>query len=255
MPDSLARNNDDGLAHIQELLDNLLHTIANAQHRDPNQELAAFFPVKGARYDGKLMVVGRAVNGWGKGFLPQELVEPKSRREVIVLARKAAGKDPSRPLSWITDDWKETDYNPKRSAFWRLIRLLTHNLGIANDSEIEWPSHIVWSNLYKISPDEGGNPSNQLCSLQESQCIRMLQQEIALWHPNRIVFLTGYNWAKPFVEALGTAKAVSNGSLVQAVGRVTLPTDAGATFVVAPHPQGKPSARLAQDIGAALSDS
>lgn len=64
-------------------------------------------------------------------------------------------------MLWVKDGWGATDrYNTKRSAFWRAVRGVVEGLGISDVEHDTWSSHLVWSNLYKLSPADGGNPSD-----------------------------------------------------------------------------------------------
>ncbi len=126
-------------------------------------------------------------------------------------------------MQWVSDQWGISEpktYNTKRSAFWRVIRQVTGRLGIADIETDEWPSHLIWSNLYKIAPLDGGNPGEQLCRFQYDQCLKCLMQEIMGWKPRRILFLTGIGWANSFLEDLHQKK--NPGGYVEAVGELIM---------------------------------
>ena len=96
----------------------------------------------------------------------------------------------------------------------------------------------LWSNLYKVSPAEGGNPSERLRRIQLPGCVAMLQVEIEIYRPRRLLPLIGDHWVKPFLCALG---AVTVNGPNQSVRRASVLQHGGQTrFVVASHPQGKP---------------
>ncbi len=64
-----------------------------------------------------------------------------------------------------------------------------------------WPSRLIYSNLYKVAPHEGGNPGSRLCKTQQQACEDHLVAEIEMWKPKRVLFITGwYYWAQPFVD-------------------------------------------------------
>ena len=158
-----------------------------------NYELTAFFPLRGAKAAGEMMVVGRAVNGWARGFRPDE-ARSAQMDEIIQDARTCSLRGRTCPLLWVTDDWgvrgftcwacgKNFEENPQlcpscakgpikkrystaRSAFWREVKLLVNAWNIADVDKPEWPSHLIWTNLYKVSPVNGGNPTGHLQKVQ-----------------------------------------------------------------------------------------
>jgi len=134
----------------------------------PETELTAFWGRKGMHANGDLMVVGRAVNGWDDlMWNKNELRTPEEIHPRVVTARQSAESTDKCPMQWVNDCWrcnKIGSYNTARSPFWRVIRRVALELGVAK-SEEQWPSYIQWTNLYKISPKVTGNPSNGLCEL------------------------------------------------------------------------------------------
>lgn len=205
-----------------------------------SEPLCSFMALEGDRYKNgrKLMVVGRAVNSWGDGKSTAELQDLDARKNVMDGVFYPDGEC---QMAWVVRDAGASDqYNTNRSAFWRVIRQVSRGLGVWQDGqEDEWSSHLVWSNLYKISPHAGGNPSNKLCEIQEPGCIDLLREEIREYAPERIVFLTGMGWAWPFMKGLGAELQAADG-LVEAIGTISVPgADKETSFVVARHPQGK----------------
>ncbi len=142
------------------------------------------------------------------------------------------------PMLWVSRCWGETNgYNTRKSAFWRVIRATTGRLGVADVGAPTWPSFVAWSNLYKVSPSAGGNPSSALANAQLPQCIEILRAEIHAWAPRRVLFLTGRRWARPFLDGLGfVSDSDPLVNPVEASGTVFN----GARIIVGPHPQAKP---------------
>ena len=142
-------------------------------------------------------------------------------------------------MSWVSDHWSTKDrpvsekYRTNRSAFWRTTRRVVKELNIADVDTVEWPSHLVWSNLYKVSPATGGNPSDFLCDLQLSGCSDLLRLELQTYQPKRVLFLTGSNWADAFLKDIMIHKT-DGFDYVSGTGIVE-----GARFVIVSHPQGK----------------
>lgn len=221
---------------------------ANHSRLSPT-ELTAFLCMAGSLYEGRLMVVGRAVNGWTDGVLPADLAQPaKAQAFAKTVFESVTGANC--PMAWVSESWGTTSgYNSRRSAFWRSIRAVVHGLDIANVLLPQWPSHLLWSNLYKVAPAQGGNPDGNLCSLQLAGCIDLLRLEVDTYKPTRILFLTGMGWASPFLENLGlTINKNSTFKYVEGFGQAKLSSGHGFTFAVASHPQGKPETPWVNEV-------
>jgi len=222
--------------------------IFNSQVLDPvvqkfrpqNQLLSGFMAMEGRDYarSRKLMVVGRAVNSWGDG---QTVTQLRDETNCKGFTDSIHEQFTGCKMAWVAESEGSQDgYNTNKSAFWRVIKRVSKELNLwGENSESDWSSRLVWSNLYKISPQAGGNPSDALCALQERGCIELLRQEIIDYAPERVLFLTGMTWAWPFMAGLGCRLRAMQG-LVEARGSIELPGErASIPFVVAAHPQGK----------------
>jgi hypothetical protein len=212
-----------------ELYSKLVDKIYSDKDFYSEQELSTFTPGIGENYQNGLMVVGRAVNGWGNKI---DKTNIQYRDTVLIGIRKCLAED---NLQWVIDQWggnHEVEYNPNKSAFWRLIRKLSEELIEQNDEVI---NKIVWSNLYKISKAEQGNPSGGLMDIQFEICRDILKFEIELFKPKIIVFLTGWSWAGRFLIDIPTIQ-IKNDEMeyVEFVGKVN-----SSLIIVAQHPQGK----------------
>ena len=210
-------------------------------------ELTGFLAMKGHAYDGGLMVIGRSVNGWRVTITPDKL---RSSDEVNRFARAVQesvnGKDGKCPMLWVTELWgAREDYDTKHSAFWRCIRKVVQELDIANVEDANWPSHLVWSNLYKLSPAEGGNPGSRLREIQFPGCIELLKLEIQIYRPSRVLFLTGIDWAEPFLKKVFEMAQFQDikSTYVERVGDAH-----GTRFVIAVHPQGKEEKKWVEEV-------
>jgi hypothetical protein len=211
----------------------------------PPVRLDAFSGVRGATYNGELLVVGRAVNRWENSFTTADLGVPE-RRYAIASELEAGRQDPGK-LAWVANQWgTREEYNPARSAFWRVIRRVQDGLGLSVSRE--WSSDLAWSNLYRVAPSDGGNPPASLMRVQHRACSDLLVREIEELVPRRILFLTGADWFSPFAGTLGlVAKAGHTGGEVQLTGRIA--SGGGeAAVVVARHPQGKDETQWVADV-------
>jgi len=217
------------------------------EYKKPSEALCGFMALKGHKYDGRLMVVGRAVNSWGDGKSTAELTAKAVRKKFI---DQFYFQDTECQMRWVAGEAHYTGgYNTNRSAFWRVVRRVSKRLGVWYDEpEEDWSSHLVWSNLYKIAPHSGGNPSNRLCSIQEKGCIELLNEEIREYAPEKLLFLTGWNWAEAFLKGHDFRLTGTNG-FVDAFGTInTSGRNREIPFVVAKHPQGKPESDWVEEV-------
>lgn len=202
----------------------------------PNSKITGFLPIKGNKYTGDLMVVGRAVNGWCDGIYPSDLNDPlkAQRYSDLVESSVTSGDVNVCPMQWVVDSWGNIDgYNTKRSSFWRTIRQVVGELNINDIESNSWASKLVWSNLYKISPTDGGNPSDKLCDISFPGCVELLNMEIEVFKPSKILLLTGANWADGFLS-ISEPKEKCKFDYVEKHG-----IRGDIKCVIASHPQGK----------------
>jgi hypothetical protein len=91
--------------------------------------------------------------------------------------------------------------------------------------------------LYKVAPTNTGNPTAKLISLQKAKCIDILKEEIVTWKPKRILFLTGMDWARDFLNGIGSLViSVNQEEIFGGKLRIDSMT---IDVVVAPHPMEK----------------
>jgi hypothetical protein len=141
----------------------------------PNK-ITSFFMQTGKKYydtEMKCLFVGKSVNGW--------ISYSRNVDELFNIDNPERIVNRDDEIQWVK--W----YN--RSAFWRLIKGVTKKIFNAYD----WFNYIAWTNIYKFSPYNGGNPDAYLKRLQKNICIEMLDKEISYLKPKFIIFLTS-NW-------------------------------------------------------------
>jgi len=216
------------------LYQNLIEQVYIKKDSYVENDLTLFSSGIGKEYNDKLMFVGRAVNGWYTRF---DKTNIKDKEIVLTDINKHIAED---DLQWVIDLWGnneynedyETDYNTKKSPFWRLIKRLSDELIEKNEFVI---NKIVWTNLYKISNFKGGNPSGSLRNIQFDTCREILNLEINIFKPQIIIFLTGLPWTKPFISGLNNIMTNANNKYVEFVGKLD-----NSLIIVGQHPQGKP---------------
>lgn len=219
----------------------------------PTKLLTGFMARRGALYNNELMVVGRAVNGWisEEDACPAHaFLNPEKRRLFRVAAQAVLDENNICPMQWVVQDWVRSEgYRTNRSAFWRVIKSLILRLNIDGVNEDNWPSYLVWSNLYKISPYKGRNPSDKLCSIQRDACNELFQQELLEYKPKRLLLLTGENWAKDFLPDDCSCNN-NSGLYVHASG--VLNNAQNTKVVVACHPERKKETLWGQEVYSAF---
>lgn len=159
--------------------------------------LSRFTLMKGVNYDNqdntRMLLIGRAPNGWGEN----------SASSSDDFACGALNDYISRHFDWVEKEngilvSKYFDTNGllatyKLAAFFTYAEDIFHRLTniIPNDNE-KWLDYIAWSNLYKVSPPNTGNPEGEMEFLQRDICKEILLNDIKLCEPTHILFFTGY---------------------------------------------------------------
>ena len=230
----------------ERTFDRTLEEVALAAP-DLDTPLVPFWPLRGAAYDGRLLVIGRSVNGWVEDWTPRQLRDEAVRRSAVAWMRANAEPEVGCRMRWVTDLWGARDgYSTSRSAFWRVLRriVLSEPSGVEGE---HWSSHLVWTNLYKVAPGAGWNPGADLQRAQRQSAIELLAMEIEEFAPTRILALTG-NWIDGFADGLGMRVAPRPG-LVESIGELM-----GRPCVVAKHPMGKPESPFVAEVVRGFAD-
>jgi hypothetical protein len=218
--------------------DAMLASVAQTS-ADSSVPLVPFWPLVGGRYEGDLLVIGRSVNGWIDDWTVGDLRNDAIRGAAVDRMRVDAEDHPDR-LAWVTDLWgNRSGYSTARSAFWRTLRRIAANDGVPAG---DWPSHLAWTNLYKVSPAAGWNPGGDLQRAQRSFAAELLRMELEAIRPHRVVAFTGRTWLSPFESGLKLTLQLREG-LVEAIG-----TDGDCAWVVAKHPMTKPETQFVTDV-------
>lgn len=195
------------------------------QQIDAEQPYSTFCMQWGSSYrKGGVLFVGRAVNGWITDDRDTAtLFKPGDQSQIF------ARDDQMR--------WVERENICARSAFWRVIRGLSRHL--TGDSA-DWYEWIAYSNLYKLAPSSGGNPSNSLCSRQYELCAEILRREIEVLAPSAVVLLCGIGWYYDFLCDLnGEADPENIGRKTWSGGAIDVYRIGNTVYIGGDHPQGK----------------
>lgn len=197
------------------------------------QNLSFFSIMEGKNYkmneNIRLLLIGRAVNGWGvisadngRVFAETALEQYKCRHFDSWL-KSVNGTLVS---NYVDKNGIEKLYHP--GPFFEYAKSVYESLN-GKFCDPVWLEHIAWTNLYKISPSEGGNPYGELKDIQKSTCVEILRNDIELLKPTHMLCMTGYNeWFDGFEEIFQDVKYYGknilrgkdrNNVYVEAVGR------------------------------------
>ena len=233
----------------------VLAAVRQEAARLPESEVTGFMATVGCLYAHALMVVGRAVNGWTDGVLPEHLASDAAAKCYSHVVVDSVNGDGQCPMRWVTERWGNANgYNTKRSAFWRAIRGVVAQLEIADVEQDSWSSYLVWSNLYKVAPAEGGNPGKSLCQTQLVGCRELFDLELTTYTPSRLLLLTGTGWASSFLSDFDcTPQGIAGFDYVEEFGTLTIdPGKQPIWYVVAAHPQSKPEEQWTEEVCSAF---
>ena len=214
----------------EKIYDRLLSSLADEVER--NRTVAVFWPMCGERYDGDLMIIGRATRTWYRCVRPAEMTSPDGRRNLL-REKRAHSESHSKTCHqrWVVGNWGHRgEFDLKRSQFWRVSRQVT--LAADPGRGDAWPLYICYTNLFKVAAAEG-NPSGPLKAAQTPIAVELLHQELSEYAPKRILVLTGRrDWFQPFAESLGIG--LRENKKYQYVEGVA--AENGRRWVIAPHP-------------------
>lgn len=194
----------------------------------------------GRHYNQKLLVVGRAPNGWDGAVRIDDREEYYRENAKLFIGR--LGSD---SLDWVDQQRGAPRGNTNRMALWRLTRSLAAAFNGNLEDSLHYAAH---TNLYKMAPD-GGNPGPRLMDTQFDACVKIPAAEIKVLRREVVVFLTGYDWAAPFLNAMGitTSRNITGCSFVEFATR-----SGTLSYVVSQHPMMRQEQPHLEDISSVV---
>ena len=196
----------------------------------------------------RLMVVGRCTNGWAE--IKENTAEEFSQAAVDTIVHEG--------FRWIRDDGyvsetyidektkEEKRYNTNRSAFWRCIKQVIHQLKPITTEQERYFEHIVWSNLYPISPYEGGNAVGKLQDIQLELSKEILIEQIKYYRPTHILFITDWDyWFERFADIFPNVHKTGDSAKDNIVGCGMYENK---KIVVSIRPEGKQESNFVDDV-------
>lgn len=195
----------------------------------------------------KVMVVGRAVNGWEVDF---EDTSSLAATVNSVLTQKNRMDDFAKDS--IVDEHGEKYYYAK-SSFLRMMRQL---VGAFTGSEENWQQRLAWSNLFKIAPRNGKNPSWLMIRKDIPLYCELIKEELKQNKPDVVVFVTDMDFFDPYPNHKtyssfkglidGPGLNTSQSKYVCAAGNFI--NDQNIKVVVCKRPEFRPIAEMIKDI-------
>jgi hypothetical protein len=141
-------------------------------------------------------------------------------------------------MDWITKaDGVRNPYDTNTSAFWRVARRVRS--GLLGDAE-GWPRDLAWSDLAKIAPWRGGNPSGRALRVQREHGSVLFGHEVAEMAPARVLVMAGRWWFEPFAAALGLTMEWQVGTVEDVAN------EPGRRWVILPHPMTRAEGPLVE---------
>ncbi|MFC2100967.1 hypothetical protein ACFLRZ_03970 [Bacteroidota bacterium] len=188
---------------------NLSEFINNLRwYEDENaltSDYSLFYPSIGKKFKDKpkLLVIGRALNGWGEECKfsikyrswDDEKIAAFTKNVISFSLEEKRGEC---PMKWLTNTEKYKGI--AKSSFWGVIKkYVTEELNI---SEEKYTEVIAWSNLCKIAPFKSGNPEGIAWNAQFKGSVALFKQELIDLSPERVILITDlFNWAQYFLVA------------------------------------------------------
>lgn len=178
------------LENILQFQMKALETLVASKH---DNYYVVFYPsfgvISGERPD--FLVYGQAVNGWNTGFSLSDLVTPEKVEESIAGSNSYLVELDHCPLDWVNVHWSNSTYNNACVTY----KLICDFYGLERSSW-KWSRKLVWSNLYKIAPEDK-NPDWFDRNLQQPGSCKLVQKEIEELNPKYCIVLTNEKWWKP----------------------------------------------------------
>lgn len=210
---------------------------------------------EGKHFKNGLLIYGQAMNGWQNdnsldvdSLIEQTLLSSTDHTELYTRADPRGWQDKEKVNS------KPASYYYKRSKFWKLnYQVITNVLDqsfndfyVKNASEEEmrklldnaWSQTATWSNLYKISYSEGGNPDDKIIKAINDISLRIILREIEILKPTKILFNTGEDFFARITSNrnIFNLTKIEDGSNVLYKGVYTYSSNAECKIVVCRRP-------------------
>lgn len=228
---------------LKPLYENLVKDVANEQPKEK-----AFFCMQWGKNfpcepNKGVLFVGRATNGWKDHDYNADSFFGTGFGQLF---------DLNDQMQWVEDsEGSGNAYNTNSSAFWRVVKSVSQKYYPNN-----WSSYVAWTNVCKVAPWEGGNPSRSLYKAEIKDCKNIFKKEVEFLSPKVIVFLTSYNWAKDILTYLNNDVAPTEIESIAWGDKYccNIYNIKGVNYIVTEHPQGKPEEEHIEALISAIND-
>lgn len=246
-------NNDELLNLYEKLVEPFAgadseYRIRKSKAEDDKFALTCVPAFVGKKYGSekiKLMLIGRAVNGWNIDWAAKPADIAKQTLS-IDFDMNSIDEEP------LQNKGTADEYNFNKCAFIKIGKAIAKQLGLVSK---DIAANLIWSNLYKVAPSISGNPNGKVQRLQRQTAIKILQKEIELYKPSHILFITDVDWLQftwrndqnelSFAKALGIKEnlSINSGKYVKAFGEIEK-----IPYVVCVRPEKRKIEEMAEDI-------
>lgn len=198
---------------------------------------AHFVSMCGELYDKgtrRFMLIGRSTNGWGT---------LNTASETAFGGAAQAELDDHKRWNWVesiggtlysTHDQDKSDLTKRycidKKPYWDYAKAIWLQLPGNVQSNDIWMESIAWSNLYKVSPKNSGNPSPKIQQIQLATCKEILKHELEIYRPSHILMITGFDWFFPFSDLFENVKDSGNRNVLRGVNKNAVYVEGTATY-------------------------
>lgn len=196
-----------------------------------------FYPSCGShnKNDIQFLFYGQATNGWDQNNLLLPSMNTFQIQKAIEYSNTLDKEGDLSPLDWVNRKW--ADY--KLANFFFPVAYTTINTYRFKKAELHlnefkklyrddsswlndnsWCKHLVWSNLAKIAPHNGGNPNDTVWEHQSEISKQLFDKEIEEISPPYVILLTNWeSWAKYYLtDDKYLMQEIKNNEMIEAVG-------------------------------------
>jgi len=155
----------------------------------------------------------------------------KKNTGIAFYGRFNNGWDPNHPLT-MDDLPSET-----RRPFFNLMRHISEHYYPES-----WNTHVVWSNMCKVGPASGGNPTEALWDAHYNHMVAIFNKEMEILSPKVVVLITGNlseQWDAPLFEGNDLRNHMVEEKMWAANGKASLYKKDGRLYIVTDRPEYK----------------
>ncbi len=214
---------------MSELIYEYYKKLLKVKTNDENAVVSRY--LRGEKYEKseiKLLIIGRALNGWPADFVTRdidrfrELWEKQEKDGSKCLTHRSLdkGKTPLKCEQVKGIEWVETSIKKnnrwystvRKSKFWAVAKEIAISL-LNLENGGDWTKYVAWTNLAKLAPKEKGNPKGNMWDDQKEIAPEILKEELYILAPTHVLVIANKEndpendeWTKPFYSVLENYK-------------------------------------------------